>query len=45
MFEPFIFPMLGFVPAYVSSINIIVILYDFCLLPTYLCYIIGIWNV
>jgi len=32
--------MLGFVFACVSDIYIIVSLYDFCLLPTYFCYVI-----
>jgi hypothetical protein len=39
-FEPFVFPMLGFIFAYVSDIYIIMSLYDFCLLPTYFCYVI-----
>jgi hypothetical protein len=44
-YEPFMFPMLGFVFAHVSNIYIIVILYDFCLLPAYLGYVIvNVWN-
>jgi hypothetical protein len=38
--ESFVFPTLGFDFAYVSDIYVIVSLYDFCLLPTYFCYII-----
>jgi len=37
-FEPFIFSVLGFAFAYVSNIHIIMILYDFCLIPAYFCY-------
>jgi hypothetical protein len=35
-FEPFVFSVLGFAFAYVSKIHIIMILYDFCLLPCYI---------
>jgi hypothetical protein len=39
-FEPFVFPMLGLVFSSVWNIYTIVSLYDFCLLPTYFCYVI-----
>jgi len=39
-YEPFLFPILGFVFAYVSDIYVIVDLHDFCLLPAYFCYVI-----
>jgi len=39
-FQPFKFPVLGFPLAYVSNIYIIMILYDFRLLPACFCYII-----
>jgi hypothetical protein len=43
--EPFVFPMLGFLFAYVSDIYIVLNLYNFCLLPTYFCYVIvNVWN-
>jgi len=38
-YEPFMFPMLGFVFAYISNILIVLTLYDFYLLPAYFCYI------
>jgi len=38
-FEPFVFPMLGFVFACFSNIYIIVSLYDFCLFPTHFFYV------
>jgi hypothetical protein len=43
--EPFMFSVLGFGFAYVSNIQIIVILYDFCVLPAYFSYkIVDVWN-
>jgi hypothetical protein len=39
--EPFVFPALGFAFPYVSNIHIIMILYDFCLLPAYFGYIVA----
>jgi hypothetical protein len=39
-FEPFKFSVLGFVFAYISNIQIFMILYDFCLFPACFGYII-----
>jgi hypothetical protein len=39
-FKPFIFSELDLAFSYVSKICTIMILYDFCLLPAYFCYII-----
>jgi hypothetical protein len=39
-FDLFVFPMLGSIFTYVSNILIVVILYDFCLLPAYVCHIV-----
>jgi hypothetical protein len=39
-FKPHIFPMSGFALSYAANIFILMILYDFCLLPAQFCYII-----
>jgi len=44
-FELFKFSVLGFVFTYISNIQTIVILYEFCLFPAYFGYIIiNVWN-
>jgi hypothetical protein len=39
-FKPFVFPVSGFALSNIANIFILMILYDFCLLPALFCYVI-----
>jgi hypothetical protein len=44
--KPVIFPMSGFILSYTANRLILMILYDFCLLPAQVCYtVVYIWKV
>jgi hypothetical protein len=38
-FKPFVFPMSGFALSNIGNIFVVMILYDFCLLPAWFCYV------